>query len=421
MKILIERNKFQILTLLIILCLLLSLVYTFFVTETYSYMGFSSNFSLSRLLVSFSILLFTLFLFNWIKINDFIYFVGNIYFVLTIIPSSITYTNQLINISILFSHYFIFYSIFLIRNYINFSVKLFSIKENNKLILVIFLSFLLLIPFVIKFLPYINVKNLLLQDIYETRAIQKKISTPYYGYSYSILSKVLIPILIVYSLVYKKYKTLLIGVFSLIFLFLCGAHKSVLLGSILLLLFYFGNVVNKLKIFLSLTIITIVSLSILYFIDNEFLLPLSIVARRGFFVPSLLDSFYFDFFDGNPLYWSTSIFENFIDYPYDKSIPYLIGEQYFNNAEMGANNGIVSDGFSNAGILGVIINGLFFGFYISVIKCLNISHKFYGLYFLLLISIISGSFTVVLLTHGGIALLIFAFLFQKNTTKFDLP
>ena len=104
----------------------------------------------------------------------------------------------------------------------------------------------------------------------------------------------------------------------------------------------------KLKIFLSLTIITIVSLSILYFIDNEFLLPLSIVARRGFFVPSLLDSFYFDFFDGNPLYWSTSIFENFIDYPYDKSIPYLIGEQYFNNAEMGANNGIVSDGFSNA-------------------------------------------------------------------------
>lgn len=208
MKILIERNKFQILTLLIILCLLLSLVYTFFVTETYSYMGFSSNFSLSRLLVSFSILLFTLFLFNWIKINDFIYFV------LTIIPSSITYTNQLINISILFSHYFIFYSIFLIGNYINFSVKLFSIKENNKLILVIFLSFLLLIPFVIKFLPYINVKNLLLQDIYETRAIQKKISTPYYGYSYSILSKVLIPILIVYSLVYKKYKTLLFVFFK---------------------------------------------------------------------------------------------------------------------------------------------------------------------------------------------------------------
>ena len=71
-----------------------------------------------------------------------------------------------------------------------------------------------MIPFVIKFLPYINVKNLLLQDIYETRAIQKKISTPYYGYSYSILSKVLIPILIVYSLVYKKYKTLLFVFFK---------------------------------------------------------------------------------------------------------------------------------------------------------------------------------------------------------------
>ena len=419
MKILIERNKFQILTLLIILCLLLSLVYTFFVTETYSYMGFSSNFSLSRLLVSFSILLFTLFLFNWIKINDFIYFVGNIYFVLTIIPSSITYTNQLINISILFSHYFIFYSIFLIGNYIYFPVKLFSIKENNKIILVVLFSFLMIIPFIIKFLPHINLKNLLLQDIYETRAIQRKISSPYYGYTYSILCKVLVPILIVYSIVYKNYKLLLFGFFLLIFLFLCGAHKSVLLGSILLVLFYFGNVINKLKMFLSLTIIIIVSFSVFYTIDNESLLPLSIVARRAFFVPSLLDSFYFDFFEQTPLYWSGSIGRNFIDYVYDKPIPYIIGEVYFSDPEMAANNGIVSDGFSNAGFLGVIINGLFLGFYMSVIKSLNISHKFYGLYFLLLISIISSSLPVVLLTHSGIALLIFALIFQKNTSKFD--
>lgn len=421
MKILIERNKFQILILLVILCLLLSVVYTFFVAETYSYMGFSSNFSFSRLLVSFSILLFTLFLINWVKINDFIYFVGIIYFVLAIIPSSITYTNQLINISILFSHYFIFYSIFLIGNYIHIPDKFFSIKENNRLILIVLLSFFMLIPFVIKFLPYINLKNLLLQDIYESRAIQAKINTPFYGYTYSVLTKVLIPILIVYSLVHKKYKILLFGVFSLIFLFLCGAHKSVLLGSILLLIFYFGNVVNKLKFFLSLTIITIVSFSVFYIIDNEFNLPLSIVARRAFFVPSLLDSFYFDFFEDNPLYWSGSIGRNFIEYIYDKPIPYKIGEVYFNNPKMAANNGIVSDGFSNAGVLGVIINGLFLGFYISVIKSLNISHKFYGLYFLLLISIISSSLPVVLLTHSGIALLIFAFLFQKNTTKFDLP
>ena len=419
MKILIKRNKFQILILLVILYLLLSLVYTFFVAEKYSYMGFSSNFSFSRLLVSFSILLFTLFLINWVEINNFIYFVITIYFIFSIIPSSITYTNQLISTLIFFSHYFIFYSIFLIGNYIHFPVKFFSIKEKNKLALVVLFSCLLIIPFVIKFLPYINLKNLLLQDIYETRAIQAKISTPFYGYTYSILCKVLLPTLIVYSLVYKKYKTLLIGVFSLIFLFLCGAHKSVLLGSILLLIFYFGNVVNKLKFFLSLTVITIVSFSVFYIIDNEFNLPLSIVARRAFFVPSLLDSFYFDFFEDNPLYWSGSIGRNFIDYVYDKPIPYIIGEVYFSDPEMAANNGIVSDGFSNAGFLGVIINGLFLGFYMSVIKSLNISHKFYGLYFLLLISIISSSLPVVLLTHSGIALLIFALIFQKNTSKFD--
>ena len=132
MKILIERNKFQILILLVILYILLSLVYTFFITETYGYMGFSSNFSFNKLLLSFSILLFTLFLINWVKINAFIYFIGIIYFVLAIIPSSITYTNQLINISILFSHYFIFYSIFLIGNYIHIPVKFFSIKVSGE-------------------------------------------------------------------------------------------------------------------------------------------------------------------------------------------------------------------------------------------------------------------------------------------------
>ena len=112
MKILIKREKFQILILLVILFIVLSLVYTFFIVENYNYMGFSSNFSFSRLLVSFSILSFTLFLISYVKINDFIYFIGIIYFVLAIIPSSITYSNQLISVSILFSHYFIFYSIF---------------------------------------------------------------------------------------------------------------------------------------------------------------------------------------------------------------------------------------------------------------------------------------------------------------------
>ena len=171
--------------------------------------------------------------------------------------------------------------------------------------------------------------------------------------------------------------------------------------------------------FLSLTIIIIIASYFFYVINNESLLPLSIFARRAFFVPSLLDSFYFDFFEDIPLYWSGSIGRNFIDYVYDKPIPYIIGEVYFSDPEMAANNGIVSDGFSNAGFLGVIINGLFLGFYMSVIKSLNISHKFYGLYFLLLISIISSSLPVVLLTHSGIALLIFALIFQKNTSKFD--
>ena len=111
MRILINNNKFLILILLAVLFLLLTLVYKFFVVENYSYMGFLGCFSFSRLLLSFSILLFTLCLISSIKVHEFIYFIVILYLAFAIIPSSITYTNQLIGFSILISHYFILYSI----------------------------------------------------------------------------------------------------------------------------------------------------------------------------------------------------------------------------------------------------------------------------------------------------------------------
>ena len=150
-----------------------------------------------------------------------------------------------------------------------------------------------------------------------------------------------------------------------------------------------------------------------YFYDNYFLS--SLISRRVFFIPALLDTYYFEFFNSKPLYWSGSFLRSLFDYPYNLKPPYLIGSEYFGRADMSANNGIISDGYANLGWIGIIINILLISFIFSFFNSLKINHKFYGIFIAFFFSIVSSYLPTVLLTHGGILLMIVAQLFLRNT------
>lgn len=161
--------------------------------------------------------------------------------------------------------------------------------------------------------------------------------------------------------------------------------------------------------------ISLLALSMSLAFKSDFLMTLSI--RRALLLPGLIDVIYFDFFNGNFLYWSESLNGLFMDYPFKMSHSYVIGEKYFNDPSWGANNGIISDGFMNFGMTGVIINIVIISFYFSLLNQLNISPKFFGLFFLFVILILSSSLTTVLLTHGGMVLVLLSFFFMKNTNE----
>lgn len=92
----------------------------------------------------------------------------------------------------------------------------------------------------------------------------------------------------------------------------------------------------------------------LYLFSGQVLIP-SIFVRRLFFVPAELHLWYYDFFSspGNPFVTlSNSVLASVSRYPYDQSVPPLIGWTY-TGTEVGANAGWMADAYSQFGFAGM--------------------------------------------------------------------
>ena len=92
------------------------------------------------------------------------------------------------------------------------------------------------------------------------------------------------------------------------------------------------------------------------------IMPISLFVRRVLYVPSYIQSMYFDFFANNtPDYFRLSFLRYFGAKSSYSNIPYMIAKLYF-NANMSANNGLISDAMANLGFLGIIIMPAFIAF-----------------------------------------------------------
>lgn len=419
----VDKIKFQNFLLAIALFVVLQLCFLFTIQYLYVFKiaeistGISYKFSWLKFLGSLLIIIMFCSIILANKMKGFLYIQSSLILLFFVFPSAILYTNVAnIDARIFLSHILLLGIILLIGKIkIKISTRTLGLNQSKK---TLFYTVLIgLIPFLILYGPHINLDNLLLKDIYETRELlSAKINNLYTNYSYSWLNKVLIPALLVFGLFFKERFLIIFTSIALIFLFLCGAHKAVFIGLIIVLILYKFDYIKKTNYFIKiLLIISALSLVSSVFFNNDFIAVHTI--RRTMFLPALLDILYFDFFNGNPLLWSESFPGIFKNYPYDYSHSYIIGEKYFNSIEWGANNGIISEGFMNFGIYGVLINSIIIGLYFSIINQLNISSKFYGVFFLLFFSLISSSLPTVLLTHGGFILILVSFGLLKGTDK----
>lgn len=417
----IDKTKAQNLVLLLMLFFIFQLCFSLVLKNLYIFekagleanlnYGFQSlRFVMASLIVVASLLLTVV-----VRTKGFLYIILVLILIFFLFPSAILFANiQNLDYRIFLSHELLFLITLTIGKIkIKIASKTISIEHSRKLLLYTIL--IGIIPFLVLYIPHVNLKNLLLKEVYETRALMvAQVNNLYTNYTYSWFNKILIPILFVFGIYFRKRSIVLLSAFLLIFLYLCGAHKAVFVGLIMVLILYkfdYLKKANYLIKFILLAALGSLFLSLVFNYDYAMVMTI----RRAIFLPALLDVLYFDLFDGNYLYWSETFNGFFIEYPYKYSHSYIVGEAYFNDIKWGANNGLISDGFMNLGMFGVLINIVLVSIYFSVLNQLNISSKFFGVFFLLFFVIISSSLTTVLLTHGGILLLLASFIFLKNT------
>lgn len=339
-----------------------------------------------------------------------------VFLFLDFIPSSLLFSSVTDNnngLLIYISHVILFYSLIFISTR-SFKINFPVLNKKQSLFLLIIVLVIGTSPY-LRYLRYLDFKNLLLQDVYVTRLKFRGLFDSYSGYTHSWFTRVIIPIVFVYALKFKIKIIAILNFILLLFLYLMGAVKSVLLGSILVIVFYFikkdkyVNVLSKSLIFL-----TIVGIIMSFFVIDDLNKIPVLLHRRLMFVPSLLDFCYFEFYDNNYLYWSNSFLKGILEYNYSETPSRIIALNYFEKPLMAANNGLVSDGFYNAGFFGIIINIFLVNLYLIIINSCRVDTKFFGVYFFMILGFLSSSLSTVLITHGGLLLILLTLFLLRN-------
>ncbi|POY35788.1 hypothetical protein C3K47_13600 [Solitalea longa] len=385
------------------------------ISVTYMYEGYRLDSSPERIIIGKIIVLSVLAFITLKSLSPFIYTMLMIINLFILFPNVVLFENMDAQPEILFGILLLEISIVFFSAFrYPISVNQVRIDKRIKVLLIIIL--ISIVPFLIIYRFDFNFRNLLFEDIYDTRFEAREKRTFFTGYAYSVLTKVIIPVFLIFTIYYKKYLFTLVGIILLVYLFLCGAHKGVLLGALLILAFYFLEYYKKLAIVLG---VFLVAILLCYYLKekNGNVELESIVVRRTFFLPAYLNICYFEFFADNPMRLSHSILSPIYQYPYPVEPTNMIGWHYFNNIKSGANNGVVSDGYMNFGIPGEIIFCVITGWLVAFFDSLNISHKFGGLFIYFIVTINGSALFTLLLTHGGIVLVLVGLYFLQNTQE----
>jgi hypothetical protein len=288
----------------------------------------------------------------------------------------------------------------------------------------LFLILLAIVPIIFAFGIYFNPMNVVLADIQDTRAYFDENSTSLVNYLYNWLIKALVPVLMIYFLIRKQYKYGLVALVVLLYLYLISGNKLVYLTLfVMIFFFYYGkDFFGKTK---ALLIALLIGLLLIPLIDRFVLgshALKGIFVMRTFFLPSQLNYFYFDFFDGKPLFFAESnLMKLFFTYPFDKPVGFVISETYFNATDMNSNNGIISDGFMNLGYWGIglniaLVSGIFIFF-----NSLNLDSRYLGIFFVMVFLFLSAPMLSMFVTSGLWILFILALTVMREPKANEAP
>ena len=275
--------------------------------------------------------------------------------------------------------------------------------------------------------------NISLAAVYDLRQNVASALPPVFAYLNSLFAKVAIPFAMVLAFEAKHPATALMLAVASFLIFAVTAHKSPLFYPIVILSLYVAMRLRWKVELMHLGLIAIVGLSIA---DMEMTNAgdaneysgwfATLFLRRALYVPSVLNFYYFDFFQAQfetmKYYWSESrITLGLIPRPYDLRVVNLIGSEYFGRDEMSANAGWIGSGLANAGYFGVALYSIGFGFVLGFLdaRARSLGLALVGASFALLVLTIAASsdFLTVLLTHGLLLALLLLLILKPRSAS----
>lgn len=397
----------------------LDFVYSEHVSTIFRYTGFISEFDFSRYVLSWFILI--LFIPLIISLHKKIYFSSMIVillFYLTLIPYTTMIAFYPFSMGYIVNNTFYWAMLFLFYKLVP-EIR-FNRLNSDKLVGLMIFGIIGIFSATILYISwrYTGFRvTLNIFDVYDLRSEVRTFRLPtIVSYIYAA-SKAVNPILLVYFMSIKKYKMSLAIFLIQILSFSINGSKTVLFSIFLaafLYWYYSDKYISKIPWLLFL-ITTLSSFEIL--LKDTFFL-VAFVIRRVFFVPNLLGYNYYDFFSVNtPDYFRQSFLRNFgFQSPYI-AIDNMIGSIYYNKPDMAANNGLISDAYTNLGWIGLIVMPMLL---ILILKVLDacaegLDKRIFVITAVTMTFILISSFlSTALLTHGLLAVCLILYLLPRK-------
>lgn len=186
------------------------------------------------------------------------------------------------------------------------------------------------------------------------------------AYALSILRSLatfVTPYYLLSALIRKKAVPLILSILCILSMFSVSSEKSrlfILAVVVAIYVFYRIKCLERFERVFDVIILALLSLCLVEIVLRGESIIYSLFLRREMYIPSWMNSLYYDFFSVNPnVFWTQDVFvleELFSSItPYATSPLYVISAQYFNGLVPSPNTGLFAEAYMHFGFIGLII------------------------------------------------------------------
>lgn len=331
-----------------------------------------------------------------------------LFFLLRVVPLTSLIANKTLEIEFIFLETVYWFLIFILFWYVK-PIKMQASGKSELWINLLTILLLLIVVFISGYYTHFRM-NFSLLNVYDLRNEARGFNIPIIFQYLWIAASNILPILLIYNM--KRKRTILsVLIAVVIFLnFSISGSKSVLFKLFFCLFLYsflYKNILKQLPFWF----VILATISLLEFWINATTFISTLIIRRIFFMPVLLDSLYYDYINQiGPVFYTQG----------DVNISFLIGEEYFGSIDLRANNGMFSDAYMNLGVLGCIVYPflytIFFKACEGAFKGIDVQIVFF-VSVLMTTTFGSSEFTTAMLTHGIFLLCVTVYFFPRIRTS----